>query len=241
VDGALATTDADDTNLESAQVRISDGFQSGDQLVFAAQSGISGVYDTGTGVLTLTGSAPVESYQAALQSVTFHTTAASPGTSRTVEFLVNDGDAGSNAATKAIDVTTPPPNVAPVVTTSLGSTSYGNGDPAVVVDSGVTVTDVDDTNIESARVRVSGGFEAGDTLTFADQSTISGTFDPENGILTLTGSASVADYQTALQSVGFQTSGAAVEPSKTIEFVVNDGDADSNAATKTVDVGPPTF
>jgi trimeric autotransporter adhesin len=241
VDGSVAATDADDTNLESAQVRISSGFQSGDQLSFANQNGISGAYDSGTGVLTLTGSAPSEDYQAALQSVTFLTTAASPGASRTVEFVVNDGDADSNAATKTIDIVTPPPNIAPVVTTTTGSTSYGNGDAAVAIDSGVTVTDSDDTNIESARVRISGGFESGDILTFEDQSTISGVYNPEGGVLTLTGSASVADYQAALQSIRFQTSGAAVEPSKTIEFVVNDGDADSNAATKTIDVGPSTL
>jgi trimeric autotransporter adhesin len=241
VDGALGATDVDDTNLQGAQVRVSGDFQPGDELVFADQAGISGVYDTGTGVLTLTGSASVEEYQAALTSVTFRTTAESPGTSRTVDFTVNDGDADSNTATKSIDIVTPPPNVAPVVTTTTGSTSYGNGDPAVAVDSGVTVTDSDDTNIESARVRISGGFEAGDTLTFADQSTISGIYNPEDGVLTLTGSASVADYQTALQSIEFQTAGTAVEPSKTVEFVVNDGDADSNAATQTIDVGPPTF
>src|SRR3954454_21495081 len=241
-DGAVGTTNADDTSLESAQVRISDGFQSGDALVFADQSGISGVYDTGTGVLTLTGPAPVESYQAALQSVTFHTTAASPGTSRTVEFLVNDGDACSNTATKAIDVTTQPPNVAPVLTTSDGVTPYGNGDPAVAVDGGVTVTDANDTNLDGARVSVTGGYEPGtDTLTFEDTGSITGTYDPENGILTLSGTASVADYQSALQSIKSQTSGAAVEPSKTIQFVVNDGEADSNAATKTLTVGPPTF
>jgi hypothetical protein len=241
VDGALGATDADDANLESAQVRVSDGFQAGDQLVFAPQSGISGVYDDTTGVLTLTGSAPAESYQAALQSVTFHTTAADPGTSRTVEFLVNDGDADSNAATKAIDITTPPPNIAPVVTASDGATPYGNGDPAVAVDSGVTVTDANDTNLEGARVRVSGGFEGGDTLTFEDQNNISGQYDAENGILTLGGTATVAQYEAALQSIKFGTSGAAVEPSKTIEFLVNDGEADSNAATKTITVGPPTF
>jgi hypothetical protein len=241
VDGGLTAADVDDANLESAQVRISSDFQSGDQLSFVTQNGISGAYDSGTGVLTLTGSAPSEDYQAALQSVTFLTTAASPGTSRTVEFVVNDGDTDSSVATKSIDIVTPPPNIAPVVTTTTGSTSYGNGDPAVAVDPGVTVTDSDDTNIESARVRISGGFEAGDTLVFADQSTISGVYNTGDGVLTLTGSASVADYQTALESIKLQTSGAAVEPSKTIEFVVNDGDADSNAATKTVDVGPPTF
>src|SRR5205823_7202907 len=43
--GGLTVTDADDTNLEGGQVRISSGFQSGDDLVFVNQNGISGVYN----------------------------------------------------------------------------------------------------------------------------------------------------------------------------------------------------
>jgi trimeric autotransporter adhesin len=241
VDAGVVASDIDDTNLESAQVRISSGFQSGDELVFVGQAGITGSYDGGTGVLALTGSASVEDYQAALASITFRSTSASAGDSRTVEFVVNDGDADSAAATKTIDVVAPPANDPPVVTTTSGSTSYGNGDPAVAVDPGVTVTDADDTNLEGARVRISAGFDNVETLGFTDQNGIFGTYDGDNGILTLTGTASVADYQAALQSITIRTSGTVLQPSKTIEFVVNDGDADSAAATKTVDVGPPTF
>ena len=194
-------------------------------------------------MLTLTGTASVEDYQAALESVAFRTTDTTSSDSRTVEFTVNDGDADSNAATKTVDITAPVPNDPPVVTTTTGSTAYGNGDPAVAVDSGVTVTDANDTNLESARVTISGGFESGDTLAFEDTANILGSYDPESGVLTLTaiGPATVAEFEAALQSVKFQTSGAAVEPSKTISFVANDGDADSNTATKTIDVGPPTF
>jgi trimeric autotransporter adhesin len=241
VDAAVAASDVDDTNLESAQVRISSGFQSGDELVFANQAGITGSYDSATGVLTLTGSASVDAYGAALQSVLFRSTSASAGDSRTVDFVVNDGDSDSAAATKTIDVVAPPTNDPPVVTTTSGNTSYGNGDPAVAVDGGVTVSDTNDTNLESARVRISSGYEGVETLGFVDQNGIFGTYDADNGILTLTGTASVADYEAALQSITFQTSGTVLQPSKTIEFVANDGDADSAPATKTIDVGPPTF
>ena len=55
IDGSLTVTDQDDTNIEGGQVRISSGFQSGDDLVFVDQNGICGVYNSGTGVLTLTG------------------------------------------------------------------------------------------------------------------------------------------------------------------------------------------
>ena len=47
--------DPDDTHTEGATVAITDGFAAGDQLVFANQNGISGSYNAGTGVLTLTG------------------------------------------------------------------------------------------------------------------------------------------------------------------------------------------
>ena len=49
-------------------------------------------------------------------------------------------------------------------------------------------------------------------------------------MLTLTGTASKADYETALRSIQFDTSNTNPSASKTVEFKVNDGDADSNAA-----------
>jgi hypothetical protein len=241
VDDALTATDVDDTNLESAQVRISSGFQSGDDLVFVDQAGIAGVYNTATGVLTLSGSASTDAYQTALQSIRFRTTNASPSTPKTVEFVVNDGDAGSNAATKSIDITAPPADSAPVVTTSAGSTSYGSGDPSVVIDSAATVTDSDDANIESAQVRISSGFTTGDDLVYADQNGISGVYHSGTGILDLTGPSSVANYQTALQSIQFQDAGGNASTSRTVEFVVNDGDLSSNIGAKTIDVGPGTI
>jgi hypothetical protein len=109
VDAGVTVADADNANIESAVVRISDGFEMGDDLVFADQAGIHGVYATGTGVLTLTGSATQADYQAALRSILFGHTGADPAASRTVEFTVNDGDLGSAPATKAIDITAPPP------------------------------------------------------------------------------------------------------------------------------------
>jgi hypothetical protein len=242
VDPALSVADPDDTNLESATVRIASGFESGDDLVYVDQLNIAGVYNTGTGELTLTGSAPVADYETALRSIKFRTSALSPSLSRSVEFSVNDGDADSAAAAKSIDLVTPPTNVAPIVTTSAGSTSYGSGDPAAVaIDGALTVTDADDTDLEGATVRIaSGGFDPSDILGFEDQNNISGIYDAENGVLSLGGTASVADYEAALRSVTFKTNGAA-DTTRSIEFSANDGDDESNVATKAIDVGPPTF
>ncbi|HKP90940.1 MAG TPA: Ig-like domain-containing protein [Thermoleophilaceae bacterium] len=240
VDDALSIADPDDDNLESASVRIATGFDAGDELVYNEFAGIVGNYDSETGVLTLTGTASVVDYTTALRSIAFRTTAESPSASKSVEFTVNDGDLDSEVASKAIDVVQPPTNVAPVVVNSAGSTSYGSGDPAVAVDPALTVTDADDTNLEGATVRITAGFDSSDVLGFADTDDITASYDPENGVLNLGGTASVADYEAALRSVTFSSNGA--NPSaRTVEFKANDGDLDSLPSSKLIDIGPPTF
>ena len=63
----------------------------------------------------------------------------------------------------------------------------------------LSLDDLDDVNIESAVVSISNNFAAGeDELIFTDQFGITGSFDAATGTLTLTGSASVVDYQTCL-------------------------------------------
>ena len=242
VDPGVAASDVDSANFAGATVKISAGHApSEDALGFSTQNGISGVYNTGTGVLTLSGSSSVANYEAALRSVTYENSSDDPSTaSRTITFRVDDGGASDNLSdpvTRDIGVTAV--NDAPVVTTSSGSSSYVEGDPATVVDGAVTVTDVDDADIEGAVVRISAGFEAGDDLVFVNQPGITGVYDTGTGVLTLSGTASKADYEAALRSIGFDHVGAGPAPSRTVEFVVNDGDADSAAATKAIDITSP--
>jgi len=63
-----------------------------DELIFTNQSGITGSFDSGTGVLTLTGSASMAEYQAAVRSVAYNNTSDNPSAlTRTVSFEVDDG------------------------------------------------------------------------------------------------------------------------------------------------------
>ena len=232
VDGGLTVVDSTDTNLESLQVRISAGFEVGDVLTFTPGS-LTGAYAPATGILTLSGTASVAAYEAVLRSVQFSSTSENPVVSKTIEFKVNDGDVDSNLATKAIAVTRV--NDAPVVTTTGGATAYTENAAAVTVDGGLTVADPDDTNLESLRVRISAGLDTGDVLTVTPGS-LTGSYAPATGILTLTGTATVAAYQTVLRSVKFSSTSENPAVSKTIEFKVNDGDVDSNLATKAIAV-----
>ena len=61
---------------------------------------------------------------------------------------------------------------------------------------------------------------------------ITATYSAATGVLTLTGVASVADYQTALRLVTYTGNSAAVNTTRTIAFTVNDGDLPSNTVTK---------
>ena len=116
IDAGLTITDVDSANLSGASVSITSGFAgSEDVLGFLSQNGITGSYNTATGVLTLTGTASVANYQTALDSVTYSDTNASPtGLSRTISFSATDDTAAaSNTATKAL---TPSVPAAPVAT-----------------------------------------------------------------------------------------------------------------------------
>jgi unsaturated chondroitin disaccharide hydrolase len=246
VDPGIRVTDPDSAQLTGARMALGRGFSAadGDTLMFVNQNGITGAYNSSSGVLTLSGTASIASYQAAMRSVTFSLTSQNPSTaSRTASFQVTDSSgAASNTASR--DITVRATGTPPVVTTSTGSTAYTEGAAATVVDSMLAVSDADSANLASAQVRISAGFEAGDMLAFANQAGISGSYDATSGVLTFTGSATKAGYTAALRSVTYRTTNDNPALSKTVEFKVNDGALDSGPATKTLAItrvnDPPT-
>jgi hypothetical protein len=239
VDPGLAVADPDSATLSAATVAITAGFTgSEDELVYTTVHGIAGGYDASTGVLTLTGDATVAQYRAALRSVAYRNGSSAPTTTdRTISFAVSDGNSTSLAATTTVRifaVNTPP---------TLGSggnvVRYAEGDPAVAIDDGITVADPDDAVLVGATVAIVAGRVAGeDRLTFADQNGITGSYDAGTGVLTLNGTATLADYRTALRSVGYHNLDEAdpTTTDRTVTFVVDDGDAQSGPVTSTVEV-----
>ena len=236
IDGGLIVTDPDDSNLESAQVSISDGFGSLDELVFENQLGIFGFYDAGSGVLTLTGTASVANYEVALRSVKFRTRNDNPATSKVIEFRVDDGDSSSNGATKAVTITRV--NDVPAVETSGTNLDYTEGDGAVAVDAGVFVTDPDSESLQGATVSISANFTpSDDSLGFTNVGNIAGSYDSGTGVLTLSGVDTVANYEAALRSVTFTNTTPNPSGSKTVSIVVVDGEGvNSNSAFRVIDL-----
>ena len=246
-DGAVAITstltlsDADDANLESAVVQITGNYANGeDVLSFVDQNGITGSWNAATGELTLTGPATLAQYETALRSITYNNTSEDPSSAtRTISFVVNDGDNNSNIQTRDIDFTAV--NDAPVEAAIEGTAlAYSENDAAVAITSTLTVTDVDDANIESAVVAISANYANGqDILAFVDQNGITGSWNATTGELTLTGTATIVQYEAALRSVTYvNTSDNPSEATRTVSFTVNDGDVDSNTLTRNIDITP---
>ena len=104
----------------------------------------------------------------------------------------------SNGSIAYIDVGTP-------VLTAGKTTAYTENAAATVIDNTITVTDQDSANLASATVSITAGLTAGDALGFTNTTKITGNFT--SGILTLTGSATKAEYETALRAVTFVNSG----------------------------------
>ncbi len=122
---------------------------------------------------------------------------------------------------------------APPVVTAGATVNYTVGGSAVSTDPGLTVTDLQSTTLASATVTISGGFAAGDVLSVGTAGGLSTSYNAADGILTLSDTASLATYQTALESITFSTSSSLLD-SRTISYSASDGTLTSSAATSTV-------
>jgi hypothetical protein len=232
LDAGLTLSDPDSGNILSGATVSIGGFVIGDELNFDNQNKINGVYNSATGTLVLSGAASLGNYQTALASITYNVsltngdpTGGGSHTSRTINWTVNDG-VSSVGATSTLDTV----HVAGTITTG-GTVTY-TGTP-VALDASVGLVDVDSAgNLVGATVTI-GNFQSGDTLQFANQDNITGSFN--NGTLSLSGTATLAAYQTALESVAYATTSASLAE-RTINWAINDGASTSGASTSAVDV-----
>jgi VCBS repeat-containing protein len=138
--------------------------------------------------------------------------------------------AQSTAATVAITVkaANDPPVLGNIETTAL---NYTEGDAPTAVSSSITVSDIDSANLSGATVGISAGYQNGEDLlsyTAPAGSSITGSFNAATGVLTLSGSASPANYQTVLRAVKYSNTSDTPDASKTISFQVDDGAAANN-------------
>jgi VCBS repeat-containing protein len=153
-------------------------------------------------------------------------------------YQASDGSLFSNAAT--VNITINPVNDAPVIANG-SSITYTENDPATAVNTAITISDVDSANLVGATIQITANYASGqDVLSYATALGITGSFNSSTGTLTLSGTSSVANYQTALRNVKYaNTSDDPSTAPRTIEFQVNDGGSVnnlSNTVSSTVSV-----
>ena len=253
IDAGIALSDADDTQIAGGSVALSSGRTTGDVLAVATGStNITASYVPGTGVLTLSGTDTIANYLSILQAVTFASSSDDPtstSTSRTITFSVTDADsesAGAETSTATSTINITPANDAPALSAG-GTLAYTENDSATVIDAGVALSDADDTEIAGGSVTISSGWTTGDVLAVATGSTnITASYSPGTGVLTLSGTDTIANYLSILQAVTFASSSddpTSTSASRTITFSVTDADSDgagaeTSTATSTINITP---
>jgi VCBS repeat-containing protein len=213
--------DVDNTNMKGAVITLTNA-KVGDALAAADQFGIHAtVIDTrvvnGKITVVLSGSADLASYQKMIQSITYSSTSENPDTTpRTITITVNDGqilNSQSNTTTTTINVTAV--NDKPEV--ALGNNTYTENNDPVSIANGLVIKDVDNSQLSGAVITLthmspedligSGHDLGGGKTDLGIDYSVSGPDSNGTMTITLTGNASVANYQALIQSIQFVASG----------------------------------
>jgi hypothetical protein len=132
VDNTIVVNDTDDTFLESATVKITSGFASGQDLLNTNTAGTSIGASFSGDTLTLTGHDTLAHYQSVLRLVTYQNTSEDPSaTDRVLTTTVNDGTLDSTPITSTVHVA--PRNDEPTLSaTGLSPAFTENGSPVTL-------------------------------------------------------------------------------------------------------------
>ena len=187
-------------------------------------------------------------------TLTYEPAANASGTATiTVEIKDNGSDTPPNVNignSETFDIEVIAVNDEPQVNNTTGKTAYVESPviPFVVIDGGVTVSDVDNTNLISGTVAFTDTYIKGeDILNFIPATTgITGIFDEDTGVMQLTGNRPVSEYQIVLASLQY-VNGAGVNPTggdREITFSVFDGNltgSDTKIVTVVTDNSAPNL
>jgi hypothetical protein len=235
----VGITDADSPQITGATVTLTNAL-AGD--VLAAGAMPAGIAATVAGnVVTLSGSATLADYQAAIRAVTF-STGSTDATPRSIDVVVTDGTNISNTATTTVGISllTAPEidldtddSAAPGTGYAATFTEYGA--PVAIADADIGIADTDSPTLAGATVTLTNA-QTGDALSVG---LLPGgiTSSIVGNVVTLAGTASLADYQTAIRAITFANNAANPDTTpRVIEVEVTDGTGGSNVATTTIAV-----
>jgi Ca2+-binding RTX toxin-like protein/ABC-type uncharacterized transport system ATPase subunit len=241
-----------DVDANSANVAVTLSVTEGTLSVTAGGSG-TGIAGSGTGSVTLTGT--IAQINALLNTdgtsaVSYIDSSNTPSTSATLTLAINDGGATGGGSLTAQDTATiniTAANDIPQIDNLTPSIAYSAGAPPQVLSSGANIFDADNANLASSSVTLT-DHQTGDELSvngLANSGPVNGiawTYTAATGVLLLTGSSSLANYQLLLEQVQYRStsgdpSNGGANPSRSVAWVVNDGTDPSLTQNTTINLG----
>ncbi len=120
-----------------------------------------------------------------------------------------------------------------------GPLQYTEGDPPSILQSVITISDLDNLNMESATIQITGNYQMGADVLAVETGYlapgVTQSWDAATGTLTLTGSASKADYEVMLEHVTYEnTSDDPSTLERTVTWSVDDGTDHSALQTNSI-------
>ncbi|MDQ0136605.1 T1SS-143 domain-containing protein [Neorhizobium galegae] len=251
-DQAVAISGLQVSDIDSAagQVSVTLTVNHGTLAVSEIVSGAA-VANDHTATVTLTGTvAQINTTLAALNAVTFTPTGDYNG-SATLTMTTNDGgNTGSSGAlsdSDSITITIAPVNDAPVV--DLNGAAAGNDTATNATEQTpqqfawqASLADVDSSTLQSMTVTLAHNLDgASETLFLNATATAAAAgltvgYNSATGVLSITGAASIATYETILKNIVYQDNSDNPDTSvdRTLTVVVNDGVSDSAPQVATI-------
>ena len=154
-------------------------------------------------------------------------------------FSVRDPGNVFDTSPKQLTINVGALNDAPVVTVTAQTLAYTENDTATPVDAALTLSDIDSIQLSAASVTISANHQNGqDVLAVVDAFGITSAWNAATGVLSFSGSATVAHYQAVLRSVTYvNTSDNPNTARRTVTFnVTDDGALPSNNASRNISV-----
>ena len=211
--------------------------------------------------LELTGPGLPSDFAVVLKNIQYFNSHQNPNTTvvRMISFTVYDTEGRRNDPLSYTEITIISTNDSPQLSFSsaIGDTTntvvFTEGGNTVLLAAGATITDVDSAQFTSATISITNNFVAGkDRIHVSTGAGITSSYDINTGVLILSGTASLADYHSALRNLSFDTTdnpllddsnGIEDRLMRTITLTVNDGLDSSNSISAYVEfitVNDPT-
>ncbi len=166
----------------------------------------------------------------------------------TQEFTVTADAGDGNTAIQTFTLTINSVNDLPVLSKiETEPVFFNRGDAAQIVTNTLEISDLDNEQLQSATISFTKEGSAiykqdEDMLTYTNTIGVQAAFDAASGVLTFTGAASLADYQTLLRSLQYSnTVDNPTQGLRQLAFAVKDDENESNTLTRYIAVSSPNL